>query len=278
MAGDAKIVLVTGASAGIGAAIAKRLAEAGHRVFGTSRKAGAPPPAKDVRMLVMDVRKQDTIAACVASVIESAGRIDVLVNNAGYGIAASVEDTLADDMQNQLDTNLLGPLRVCQAVLPHMRKQGAGRIIQVSSLAARIAIPFQGAYSASKSALKGMSEALSMELKPFGIDVVMIEPGDTKSSFTVAREWTQAAKASTVYRARAEHAIKVMALAEQAGPPADKVARIVERAIAASKPKLSYVSASPMESVALALKNILPARAFEGLIASNYELPKRKAP
>jgi len=280
MAGSskAKVVLVTGASAGIGAAVAKRLAGAGYRVFGTSRKAGAAPPAKDVRMLVMDVREQDTIAACVATVIESGGRIDVLVNNAGFGIAASVEETLAEDMQSQLDTNLLGPLRVCQAVLPHMRAQGSGRIIQISSLAARVAIPFQGAYSASKSALKGMSEAMSMELKPFGIDVVMVEPGDTKSNFTAAREWTQSAKTSDVYRARANHAIRVMEKSEQAGPPADKVARIVQRAIAAPKPKLRYVSASAMESAALSLQRILPSRVFEGLVASIYELPKAKAP
>ncbi|MCE9524114.1 MAG: SDR family oxidoreductase [Alphaproteobacteria bacterium] len=273
----AKVVLITGASAGIGAAVAKRLAGARYNVFGTSRNAVAPPPAPGVRMLVMDVRDQGAIAACVASVIESAGRIDVLVNNAGYGIAASVEDTLAADMQNQLDTNLLGPLRVCQAVLPHMRAQGSGRIIQISSLAARIAIPFQGAYSASKSALKGMTEAMSMELKPFGIDVVMVEPGDTKSNFTAARVWTQSATASEVYRARARHAIKVMEVAEQAGPPADKVARIVERAISAPRPKLRYVSASAMESMALSLQKILPSRMFERLIASNYEPPKSKA-
>ncbi len=228
-----KVILVTGASSGIGAAIAARLAKAGHTVFGTSRKAGATPPAQGVQMLAMDVRREDSIAQAVAQLVKSAGRIDVLVNNAGFGIAAAVEDTRPDDMMRQLDTNFLGPLRVCQAVLPAMRKQGAGRIVQISSLAARIGIPFQGAYSASKSALEGMTEALSMEVKPFGIAVVLIEPGDTKSNFTAAREWTAAAKSNAAYGARAKHAIEVMEKSEQAGPPADKVARIVERAIAA---------------------------------------------
>ncbi len=276
MSNTSKIVLVTGASTGIGAAVAARLFGAGHKVFGTSRKEGAAPPAAGVRMLVMDVRREASVAQAVAQVLESAGRIDVLVNNAGVGIAASVEDTRPDDMQRQMDTNFLGPLRVCQAVLPAMRAQGSGRIIQMSSIAARIGIPFQGAYSASKSALEGMSEALSMELKPFGIDVVMIQPGDTKSNFTASREWTESAKGSAVYAARARHAIAVMEKAEQAGPPADKVARVVERAVNAAKPKLRYASASTMESVAMGLQRLLPGRVFEGVIASNYALPKRK--
>lgn len=274
MGNTSKIVLVTGASAGIGAAIALRLSKAGHTIFGTSRKEYAAPPAASVRMLVMDVRSEPSVAQAVAQVLESAGRIDVLINNAGFGIAASVEDTKPDDMQRQMDTNFLGPLRVCQAVLPAMRAQGSGRIIQVSSLAARIGIPFQGAYSASKAALEGMSEALSMEVKPFGIDVVMIQPGDTKSNFTASREWTNAAKAGGVYAARAGHAIAVMEKSEQAGPPADRVARIVERAVNVAKPKLRYASASTMESVALFLQGVLPGRIFEGIIDSNYALPK----
>lgn len=271
-----KVILVTGASAGIGAAIATRLSGAGHTVFGTSRKPDAAPPGPSVQMLAMDVRREESVAQAVAALLTRAGRIDVLVNNAGFGIAASVEDTRPNDMQRQMDTNFLGPLRVCQAVLPAMRAQGAGRIIQVSSLAARIGIPFQGAYSASKAALEGMSEALSMEVKPFGIDVVMIQPGDTKSNFTASREWTENAKVSAVYGARAKHAIAVMEKSEQAGPPADKVARIVERAVNAAKPKLRYASASTMESLALFLQGVLPGRMFEGVIASNYTLPKSR--
>ena len=275
MSAKSKVVLVTGASSGIGAAIAKRLAKR-HPVFGTSRKANATPPASGVRMLLMDVREDKSIADAIAQLLKEAGRIDVLVNNAGYGIAASIEDTRPDDMLRQIDTNFLGPLRVCQAVLPTMRAQGFGRIVQISSLAARIGIPFQGAYSASKSALRGMTEALSMEVKPFGIDVVMVEPGDTKSNFTAAREWTAAAKSNDVYAARAKHAIAVMEKSEQSGPPADKVARIVERAIAAPRPKLRYVSATSTERLALVLQRWLPDRMFEGVVNSIYELPKPK--
>ncbi len=276
MAGrDTRTVLITGATNGIGAATAARLAKAGFTVFGTSRNATAAPPAPSVRMQRMDVRDTASVEACVASVLEEAGRLDVVVNNAGYGIAGSVEDTPVEDMMAQLDTNFLGVLRVCRAVIPRMRAQGSGRIIQISSLAARIGIPFQGAYSASKSALKGMSEALSIELAPYGIHVSMIEPGDTKTGFTAARVWTKSAEENEAYRSRARHAIRVMEKSEQAGTPADKVAALVEEAIRAEKPKLRYVSASSTEKTALMLQRILPGRSFEALIASTYE-PKKK--
>jgi NAD(P)-dependent dehydrogenase (short-subunit alcohol dehydrogenase family) len=271
-----KVVLVTGASSGIGAAIAKRLAETGYAVFGTSRRAGAASPCAGVRMLVMDVCSEESISAAVDEVITSGGRLDVLVNNAGFGLAGAIEETSADDMRRQLETNLLGSLRVCQAVLPIMRKQGSGKIIQISSLAGRIGIPFQGAYCTSKFAIEGLTEALSMEVKPFGIDVVLIEPGDTKTNFTASREWTSAAKTSPVYAEHARHAIAVMEKSEQAGPPADKVAQVVARAISDKKPKLRYVSATAMERVALALKRTLSDRSFEKFIASIYAPPRRK--
>ena len=273
---EAKIILVTGASSGIGAAIAKRLAGEGHTVFGTSRKARNASPAEGVRMLRMDVCSDGSVARAVAALLKAAGRIDVLVNNAGFGLAGAIEDTAPDDMRRQLETNLLGPLRVCQAVLPAMRKQGRGRIIQISSLGARVGIPFQGAYCTSKFALEGMSEALSIEVKPFGIDVVMVEPGDTNSNFPNAREWTALAKSSATYAARAKHAVAVMTKAEHSGPPADKVARLISRAIAAKAPKLRYVCATPIERAAITAQRLLPGRMFEAIVGAAYALPKAK--
>ena len=267
------VVLVTGASSGIGYATAKRLAAKGCRVFGTARKTTQSEAA--ITMLPMDVREMQSVAACVGAVLRDAGRIDALVNNAGYGIAGSVEDTSVDDMVRQLDTNFLGAIRVVQAVLPHMRAQRSGRIVQVSSLAARIGIPFQGAYSASKAALSTLSESLSIELAPFGIAVVVVEPGDTKTSFTAMREWTENSRSSDVYGARARHAVGVMEKSEQMGTPPDRVARLIERALAAEKPKLRYVSASLPERAALFLQRNLPDRAFEAVIRSVYEIPKR---
>jgi NAD(P)-dependent dehydrogenase (short-subunit alcohol dehydrogenase family) len=276
MSGNGRVVLVTGASSGIGAAVAKRLAESGYIVFGTSRRDGAPPPHNAVRMLVMDVCDDVSIARGVAEVVQASGRIDAVVNNAGFCLAGAMEETTSADLQRQLDINLLGPLRVCQAVLPIMRQQRSGRIVQISSLAGRIGIPYQGAYCTSKFALEGFTEALSMEVKPFGIDVVLVEPGDTKTNFTAAREWTAAAKASFVYAVRAKHAIAVMEKSERAGTPADKVAQIVARALSDKHPKLRYVSASALERVALALKRTLSDRSFEKFIASNYAPPRGK--
>jgi NAD(P)-dependent dehydrogenase (short-subunit alcohol dehydrogenase family) len=276
MSRSGKVVLVTGASSGIGAAIAKRLAESGYTVFGTSRASGAASPSATVRMLTMDVGNEQSISAAVDQISAGSGRLDVLVNNAGFGLAGAIEDTSADDMRRLLDTNVLGPLRMCQAVLPIMRRQRSGRIIQISSLAGRIGIPFQGAYCTSKFAIEGFTEALSMEVKPFGIDVVLIEPGDTKTNFTAAREWTSAAKASPVYADRAKHAIAVMEKSEQAGPPADKVARVVARAISDKNPKLRYVSATATERLALALKRTLSDRGFEKFIGSIYAPPRPK--
>jgi short-subunit dehydrogenase len=156
-----------------------------------------------------------------------------------------------------------------------MRVQGTGRIVQVSSLAARIGIPFQGAYAASKAALSRMGEALSIELAPFAIEVVLVEPGDTRTEFTGMREWTGAARTSQTYGARARHAIAVMEASERKGAPADKVARTIERALTAEKPKLCYVSANLTERSLLFLLGVIPARAFERLMRSIYEPPRR---
>ncbi len=270
----AKVVLVTGASSGIGAATALRLAHAGYRVYGTSRRGG--PGQGGITMLSMDVCDPGSVAAAVNAVMDACGRIDALVNNAGFGLAGSVEDTGIEDLHRQLDANLFGALRVCQAVLPIMRAQGSGRIVQISSLAARIGVPFQGAYSASKAALARLSEALAIEVAPFNIEVVLIEPGDTRTNFTAARSWTGAALASGVYRERAHHAIAVMEKSEAAGRSADDVARLVEQALSAPKPRLCYVSATPLEHVLLFLHRVLPGRAFEAIMKSTYEKPRAK--
>jgi NAD(P)-dependent dehydrogenase (short-subunit alcohol dehydrogenase family) len=269
-----QVVLITGASSGIGAACAARLAAAGHRVFGASRRPAAPGPAGG-EWLTLDVCDAASVAAGVEHVLRSAGRIDVLVNNAGMGIAGAVEDTPPEDLLVQLDTNLLGPLRLVRAVAPVMRAQGRGRIVQVSSLAGRIGIPFQGAYSASKFALEGLSEALALELRPLGIDVVLVQPGDVRSGFGAARRWTDAARANPVYRERATRAIAAMEQAERSGPPPERVARLVARIVTARRPRLRYVCATPLERCGLVAQRLLPGRWFEALLRASYDAPRR---
>jgi NAD(P)-dependent dehydrogenase (short-subunit alcohol dehydrogenase family) len=267
-------VLVTGASSGIGAACAARLAAEGHRVFATTR--GAPPPAANgIEWLALDVRDAASAGRCVAQAIEAAGRLDVLVNNAGVGIAGAVEDTSPEDLVRQLDTNLLGPLRMIRAAVPHMRESRSGRIVQVSSLAGRIGVPFQGAYSASKFALEGLSEALAIELHPFGVDVVLVQPGDVRSGFGAARAWTDEARANPLYRERAARAVAAMEQAERTGPPPERVAKLVARIVAARRPRLRYVCATPLERTALWLQRILPARAFQAIVRATYDAARR---
>jgi NAD(P)-dependent dehydrogenase (short-subunit alcohol dehydrogenase family) len=268
-----QVVLITGASSGIGAACAARLAAAGHRVFGSTRGAQRAGPG-GIEWLALDVRDEASAASAVARVVEAAGRLDVLVNNAGFGLAGAVEDTTPGDLLDQLDTNLLGPLRMLRAALPHMRERGRGRIVQISSLAGRIGVPFQGAYSASKFALEGLSESLALELRPLGIDVVLVQPGDVRSGFGAARRWTDAARANPAYRARAARAVAAMEQAERTGPPSERVAALVARIVAARRPRLRYVCATPLERSALVLQRLLPGRVFEAIVRAVYDAPR----
>jgi NAD(P)-dependent dehydrogenase (short-subunit alcohol dehydrogenase family) len=175
-----QVALVTGASSGIGLATAELLAANGYTVFGTSR---APKErAGSIHWLTLDVRSDASVEAAARAVLEEAGRIDVLVNNAGYAHYGAIEESSIADIQAQLDTNLYGMVRMIQAVLPTMRAQGSGHIINISSVVGHFARPFAGLYATSKFALEGLSEALSAEVKPFGVDVALIEPGFVKTA------------------------------------------------------------------------------------------------
>jgi NAD(P)-dependent dehydrogenase (short-subunit alcohol dehydrogenase family) len=209
----------------------------------------------------------------VQHVIDGVGRIDVLVNNAGMGLAGAVEDTTPEDLVDQLETNLLGPLRLVRAVAPHMRAQGAGRIVQISSLAGRIGVPFQGAYSASKFALEGLSESLALELRPFGVDVVIVQPGDHRSGFGGERRWSEGARESPIYGERARRAVAAMEESERNGPPPERVARLVARIVATRRPRLRYVCATPLERCGLVAQRLLPGRVFAQVVRAIYDGP-----
>jgi NAD(P)-dependent dehydrogenase (short-subunit alcohol dehydrogenase family) len=194
------VVLVTGASSGIGKACAERLFARGCRVYGTSRQAPralAEARMSDLapmlRMIPLDVTSDASVDAAVGVVVACEGRIDAVVNNAGFGVAGAAELTTIEEAREQFETNFFGTVRVCRAVLPVMRQQGSGRILNVSSIAGRIGIPFQAFYSASKFAIEGFSEALRMEVAPFGVKVVLIEPGDFRTGFTAARRLARGA-------------------------------------------------------------------------------------
>ena len=180
------VVLITGASSGIGKACADHLAQLGFTVYGASRTI---ENLGEVRWtpLVMDVDQDGAVTHGVELVRAQAGQLDIVVNCAGFGIAGSVEDTTLEEAKAQFDTNFFGTVRLCQAALPGMRQQGAGLIVNMSSLAGLLGLPFESFYSASKFALEGLTEALRLEVAPFGVRVVLIEPGNFRTGFTAKR-------------------------------------------------------------------------------------------
>lgn len=209
-----QVVLITGASSGIGRAIAKKLTDSGFQVYGTSRR----EQEQDFgwRMLVLDVCQDESVQAAIEQVMALEGRIDILINNAGYGDAGAVEDMTVGEGKRQFETNFFGVLRMCQAVLPIMRAQGKGRIINVGSVAGFIAVPFFGMYGATKAALASLTESLRMEVKPFGIQVALLEPGDIKTEGAGNILLTAGSEASP-YESALKQAVAVMAESEKVG-------------------------------------------------------------
>src|SRR3954453_3566493 len=178
-----QVALVTGASSGIGAAAARELVGAGVTVYGTSRKAAAGEERDGVVFLPLDVTDADSVAGAVREVFDRSGRIDLLVNNAGLGIAGAAEESSIEQARALFDTNLFGSMRMIRAVLPRMRKQGSGRIINVSSVLGLVPAPFGALYSATKHAIEGYSESLAHEGREHGIRLLLVEPGYTRTSF-----------------------------------------------------------------------------------------------
>jgi len=266
------VVLITGASSGIGKACAEHLARRGYRVFGTSRRAPFPPtpplPGQPV-MLQMDVTRDESVQQAVDFIVRETGRLDVVVNNAGFGIAGAVEDTSIDEAKSQLETNFFGVLRVCRAALPVMRAQGEGLIVNISSLGGVIALPFQALYSASKFAVEGLTEALRLEVRPFGIQVTLIEPGDTRTNFHRVR----VAAPGSAYELYAERALQIMETDERNGGSPEAVALLLERIIRSPSPALRYQVGPAIQRLAAALKGILPDRLFEWALAKYYRIP-----
>jgi NAD(P)-dependent dehydrogenase (short-subunit alcohol dehydrogenase family) len=256
-------VLVTGASAGIGRATADRLAAAGWTVVGASRRGTGGEGPTGWAGQVMDVDDDASVAAGVATVLAEHGRIDAVVLSAGWGVAGSVERTSLAEAKAQLETNLWGAVRVVQAVLPAMREHGGGRIVLVSSLGGIISLPFQGFYSASKFALEGLAEALAWEVRPFGLHVTLIEPGNVATDFTAARRMAAAGGAADdPYAAAQAHAIEVMERDERGGVAPEQVAKAVARVLGQRRPPLRRSVGRAGERVGLVARRALPWRAF----------------
>jgi NAD(P)-dependent dehydrogenase (short-subunit alcohol dehydrogenase family) len=257
-------VLVTGASSGLGAATASHLAALGHRVYAASRR-GTVDAASAARPLTMDVDDDASVVRAIDEVSREEGRIDVVVNCAGYGVAGPIEETPVVMAQAQFNTNVFGVMRVCQRVLPLMRSRRSGVIVNVTSIAGELSLPFQGIYSATKFAVEGLSEALRAEVRPFGIHVVLVQPGDFRTGFTDARRTV--ATDHSAYAERCRQVLDIAARDERAGADPRRLARLIARIVANRKPKLRYAVGPSAQEWLMRLRYVLPGR---WLIARHY--------
>ena len=266
-----KVVLITGASSGIGRSTARLLSQKGYKVFGTSRNPAIAEAISNVEMLPLDVRSDDSVLACVKAVINDVGRIDVLVNNAAYELAGALEESSIEEAKAQFETNFFGIFRLVKAVLPFMRQEGQGLIINVSSLSGVSSIPFMGIYSASNFALEGYTEALRLELKPFNIHVSLTEAGFVKTPMPDKRQVSTAQlKVYEPWRQRAFNAIRDH---EQKAPGPELVSQTILRIIAAKTPRLRYVI-GPQAKLTTRLQRFLPAWVYERGKRSTFRLDK----
>jgi NAD(P)-dependent dehydrogenase (short-subunit alcohol dehydrogenase family) len=270
---DRRVVLVTGASSGVGHATAQLLSQRGYRVFGTARQPATAPPIAGVEMLPLDVREDTSVKACVAAAFGRAGRIDVLINNAGYELAGGIEELSLDDVRAQFETNFFGVIRMVKAVLPFMRAEKSGHIVNVGSLSGLSPIPFLGVYSASKFALEGYTEALRHEVKPFNVRVSLTEAGFLKTPMMKNREVARTLiPAYDEWRQRALAAIQAQ---EERAPGADLVARTLLEIVSSRAPRLRYLIGSQAKSVAR-LRRFLPAAMYELGVRRNFSLDETR--
>lgn len=266
-----KVVLVTGGSSGIGKAICTVLAAKGYKVYGTSRNPENQNQKDKFSLLKMDVGDSNSIKLCVQELLDKEGKIDILVNNAGIGIMSAVEDVSDEEFNKVMDTNVLGPTRVLREVLPVMRAQKSGLVINVASIAGHISLPYRGVYCASKAALQKITESLRMELKPYNVHACVLDPGDFATSISqnrvVAQRVTEQVSPYTSDTLRVEAAVN-----KEVGGSSDPkiVGNLVHRIAQSKKVKVYYSAGKFMQKFAVVVKRLLPALFFEGIIEKKY--------
>jgi NAD(P)-dependent dehydrogenase (short-subunit alcohol dehydrogenase family) len=285
MAEVSRAVLITGCSSGIGHATAELLAAEGWRVYATARKteAIADLAERGCETLALDVTSEESMKGAVAAVEEAEGAVGVLVNNAGYSQSGAIETVPLERIRAQFETNVFGLIRMCQLVLPGMRRQGWGRIVNVSSMGGRLTFPGGGAYHGTKHAVEALSDALRFEVRGFGVDVVLIEPGIIKTRFgevAVGSIDTAAPADEDDPYARFNAAVGAATAGAYEGPLArlgggpETVARAIERAISARRPKTRY-KVTPSARLALLQRRLLSDRAWDAVMRTQFPAPRR---
>ena len=265
-----KVVLITGGSSGIGKSVGEFLTEKGFVVYGTSRnpKNSNSHPFK---LVALDVNSTKSITNAIDEVIALEGRIDVLINNAGMGITGPIEETPTSEMRKVFDTNFFGAIEVMKAVLPQMRKQKKGLIINITSIAGYMGLPFRGIYSATKGALELVTEAIRMEVKNFGIEVTNVAPGDFATNIASGRFHTPVFENSS-YKENYQKNLDLMDAHVSSGSDPIQMAKAIYKIINTQKPKIHYKVGDFMQKFSIVLKKILPDKIYEKLLMNHYKL------
>jgi NAD(P)-dependent dehydrogenase (short-subunit alcohol dehydrogenase family) len=266
-----KVVLITGGSSGIGKAIGNYLAKKGLQVYGTTRDLGKYPNHENFELVALDVNNEATIEKAVQSILLKEGRLDILINNAGVGITGPIEETPNEEILKAFETNFNGPIRMIKAVLPQMRSQSDGLIINVTSIAGHMGLPFRGVYSATKGALALLTETLRMEVKDFGVKIVNIAPGDFATNIAAGRYHAPLKKESPYLKTYGKtlNAINEdVTLGKNPMDVAIKVYQIIQK----DTPKVTYTVGAFLQRFSLLLKKILPSKIYEKILLNHYKL------
>lgn len=265
-----KVVLITGGSSGIGKAVGEFLLQKGFTVYGTSRN-----PEKITNstfpLIALDVRNVESVQKAVSEIIQKSGRVDVVINNAGVGITGPIEETPTEEIKNNFETNLFGPIEVIKAVLPQMREQKSGLIINITSIAGYMGLPYRGVYSSSKAALEIITESISMEVKSFGVNVVNVAPGDFATNIASGRYHAPVINGSA-YEIPYGNTLKQMNEHVDSGSNPNQMAFAIYQIINEKNPKIHYKIGAFMQRFSIVLKRILPDRIYEAMLMNHYKL------
>lgn len=265
-----KVVFITGASSGIGKAIGEFLHHKNYMVYGTSRNP-SNVESSIFPLVALDVRDSKSIQLAIAEVISKTGRIDVMINNAGVGITGPLEEIPLEEIKNNFDTNLFGPIEVMKAVLPQMRDQKQGLIINITSIAGYMGLPYRSVYSSSKGALELITEALRMEVKSFGIHITNVAPGDFATNIAAGRYHAPVVKGSA-YETTYGNTLNEMNTHVDSGSNPNQMAEAIYKIINTSNPKIHYKVGAFMQKFSIILKRILPDKMYEKMLMNHYKL------
>lgn len=269
-----KVVLITGASAGMGKETAKLLLQSGYIVYGAARRVDkmADIQSLGIKVLHMDVTNEESMVQGVNSIIKAEGKIDILINNAGFGSYGAIEDVPLADARYQLEVNVLGTVRLTQLVLPYMREQHYGKIVNISSIGGKFVTPLGGWYHASKFALEALSDGLRNEVKSFGVDVIVIEPGGVKSEWSdiAAENLIKISGNTNYYKKMVDRYIHLVGTQGHRASEPIVIAKLIKKAIEADKPKTRY-SGGFMAKPLLFLRKILSDRMMDKLFMSQLK-------